>query len=67
MRAATEKEVARVVACAHDGCPVPAFCNIKLKTGRTNLCRHHYDQHFQIEADRANTAKGLNTVEEMRA
>ena len=63
-----ERAAVRVVAhCAHDLCDHPAICSIYLKTGRANMCRFHYDQHFKIQADRNNHANGLHTVEQMRS
>jgi hypothetical protein len=59
--------VAIVVHCAHDVCNNPSIVNIKVRTGRANVCRFHYDQHFQIQADLANAERGLTTADQMRA
>ena len=53
--------------CSHDGCFKPFLCSLILPTGRTNLCRTHYDRHFQQLADAANKARGLTDVSSMIA
>lgn len=39
-----------LVPCAHEGCPLPAMCRVKTKTGWASICHKHYDQHFADEA-----------------
>ena len=56
-----------IVECAHAECNFPAMARIKVRTGMANLCRMHYDRHFQVLADSANRERGLTTVDQMRA
>lgn len=54
------------VQCAHYDCPDDATIRVRTATGWANLCRGHYDLHWQREADAFCKAAGLNTIEQKR-
>lgn len=54
------------VQCAYDACPDDATIRIKTSTGLANLCRGHYDAHWQREADAYCKSAGFNTIEQKR-
>ncbi len=61
-----EAEPKRHIQCAHEQCPHSAIVSMKLKTGRANLCRAHYEFHITQEAREVVESKGLITTEQKR-
>lgn len=59
--------VVETYPCAHDGCPKPAYLRRKINGCMVNLCRSHDEFHMNQEAKAYCKAKGLETVEQMRA
>lgn len=55
------------IQCAYEPCSRPAVTRLRLKAGWENLCLHHYDRHFQQEADDFCRSQNLHTQEEKMA
>ena len=60
-------ELSETFACAHDLCPHPAILRRRVNGAVVNLCRHHHEFHAGEEARAYCRAKGLMTVDQMRA
>jgi hypothetical protein len=52
----------RRIVCCHESCGRDSVVKIHTRTGWANVCKEHYDLHFQNQADTYCESRGLHTL-----